>query len=58
MREVMKSLPEKKRTLLRDIISRYLDHNPALRMSDSELKKHTKGRIEQFAKEATRNQAE
>ena len=54
MREVLKKMPEKKQMLLRDIISRYLDHNPALRMSDGELKKHTKGKIEQFVKESVR----
>lgn len=54
MREVLNKMPEKKQTLLRDIISRYLDHNPALRMSDNDLKKQTKGKIEQFVKESAR----
>ena len=55
MRKVINSLPEDKQKLMREIISRYLDHNPAIRMSPADLKKNTKGKIEQFAKDATHN---
>lgn len=54
MREVLKKMPEGKQALLRDIISRYLDHNPALRLTDGALKKETKSKVDQFVKESLR----
>lgn len=54
MREIMKNLSEKKQILIREIFSRYLDHNPANRLSDGELKRHAKGKIEQFAEDIIR----
>lgn len=54
MRDVINKLPENKRRLIRDIFSRYLDHNPANRLSDGALKKHAKGKIEEFAEDAIR----
>lgn len=55
MREFMKKLPENEQALFREIISCYLDHNPAVRKAPGDLKKHTKGKIEQFTSKLTRN---
>jgi hypothetical protein len=52
MKEVMKKLPEKKRKLLRDVLARYLDHNPALRLNERELKRNAQARIDQFVNES------
>lgn len=51
----MKKLPENEQALFREIISCYLDHNPAVRKAPGDLKKHTKGKIEQFTSKLTRN---
>lgn len=58
MREIMQQLPEKKRELMRDILSRYLDHNPATRKTDIQLKKYATERIEHFVKSSAEQKAQ